>query len=179
MAFALHAFILCVVVIVPPWFYDMVRVSEWNSVRGLSYAGGLSYIVYAACLSTKIKSGRLRAVMFQLIALLTAAALVFVLTAEPAPLPVLLIPAVMGTFPLIGALGFSAMHKRSSAKTCLISAALLLPLGVLISAVLMLGSAMSAAAFRTGAVRLPFDVHAECRACLKSPISVAETRRSH
>jgi hypothetical protein len=150
---ATHSLILLLVTCLPPLIYEAVDRSRWRDIDGIAFAGGVTYPAYACYWILKIGNARARFILLYLLSLLTISCLATGLWPHNPPVPVLVLPAIVGALPLFGALYLRAVGEQHAAKTCLLSAVVSLPVGVAFSTVIIFGAAMSTAGFRSGGAR--------------------------
>ena len=140
---ATHAVLLIVVTIVPPLVSDWVESSSVGNIYGMFYVGGITYPVYATYITCKLRSRRTRLVAFSFIFFATTFCVVNGLTSAKTSNWIIAFPTLLGILPLLVATYLAVRRKVNDAKTFLLIALILLPVGLALSVLLMLGEGLS------------------------------------
>ncbi|MFZ6746384.1 hypothetical protein ACO0LC_24395 [Undibacterium sp. JH2W] len=141
---ALHAFLISVVLILPPLVYDSLSHTRLGSVPGMLMLGGLSYPTYFSYLVTGLQSARARFIWLHLIALLTISFFALEASDRSTPLLVALLPAILGLITLPMAAIAKLRQQRPLATTCLFSSLVSGPTGLVLSLLAIYSMGMSA-----------------------------------
>ena len=142
-AFMLHACILLFVVLLPPIVYDAVSSSRYQKIEWLHFSGGATYPLYAVCLISKLKSFRARFMLLHLTFVLIVAVVALSTGGRTPSMFVAFLPAAGAALPLPGAVASWLQGRGRLAVTCLVSSLLALPVGVLLSLLIVYGVAMA------------------------------------
>jgi len=140
---ALHALILLGVVILPVIVYNIVSASNLRRIQGLEFFGGATYVLYATYWIAKIRSFRAKFILLHRTALLATAITTATLFTRFTPAAAAALPTIVGALPALGILSSRFRRISGIAVTCFISILLALPLGVVLSFLIIYGSAMS------------------------------------
>jgi hypothetical protein len=139
----LHALILLGVVILPVVVYNVVSASSLRRIQGLEFSGGATYVLYAVYWIAKIPSFRIKFILLHLATLLVVALTTANFSTRSTPAIAAVLPTIVGVLPGLGICSSWFRRINGIAATCCISILLALPLGAILSFLILYGSAMS------------------------------------